>query len=121
MLLGRESAASTRASPNSALSDSASAALSARVRSEGSAPGSFFSMSTVPLSIAFSSSSSPHPRLSSSSSDGGSAGSGAAALISSPVMSESTPSSRSLRAQLVTAHPVTPASRPRSAARSPAS
>ena len=118
MLLGRESAASTRASPNSALSDSASAA---RVRSEGSAPGSFFSMSTVPLSIAFSSSSSPHLRLSSSSSDGGSAGSGAAALISSSVISESTPSSRSLRAQLVTAHPVTPASRPRSAARSPAS
>ena len=44
--LGR-GGASTRASPNSALRDSASAALSAAVRAEGSAPGSFFSMCFV--------------------------------------------------------------------------
>ena len=121
MLLAGESAASTRGSPNSALSDSASAALSAAVRAEGSAPGSFFSISTVPARIAFSSSSSSQRRLRASSSEGGSAGSGDLAATSSLPMSDSAPSSRSLRAQPVTAGPVTPASAARSAARSPAS
>ena len=121
MLRGRDSAASAARSPKRPLSRSASAALSAAVRADRSAPGSFFSMSIVPSRTALRSSSSSQRALSSSSSEGASRGSGARAAMSESVMRESAPSSRSRRRQPETAAAVTPASAARSAARSPAS
>ena len=88
MLRGRDSAASAARSPKRPLSRSASAALSAAVRADRSAPGSFFSMSIVPSRTALRSSSSSQRALSSSSSEGASRGSGARAAMSESVMRE---------------------------------
>lgn len=120
MLRGRDSAARTARSPKRPLSRSASAALSAVVRADRSAPGSFFSISIVPSRMAFCSSSSSQRALSSSSSEGASRGRGARAAISGSVMSESLPSLSSRRRQPCTDWAQTPASSARSAARSPA-
>ena len=85
MLRGRDSAASAARSPKRPLSRSASAALSAAVRADRSAPGSFFSMSIVPSRTALRSSSSSQRALSSSSSEGASRGSGARAAMSESI------------------------------------